>query len=130
MGRVNANLVTVGKIRTASAYVHLIHVCNFPYMRYGRDVAQRASSTYCGSISFSDKEGREVETNCAEKTRLLTNYETTACEFSRTVSVMKAGIRVHFVEDHEEMEAAAEQMRMRCQQARHLLDAHIAEHGS
>ena len=70
-----------------------------------------------------------MDSVCLEKAKMLEDYETAASEFSRTVSVLKAGIGMESRADDEEMRAATERTRLHCEHARMLLDAHTAEHG-
>jgi hypothetical protein len=67
--------------------------------------------------------------SCKEKERLVIEYEATTGHFSDAVAGLNDKIRIMPKEEYERLERAANEHRMKSEQARLALEQHVAAHG-
>jgi hypothetical protein len=66
---------------------------------------------------------------CEERSRLLQAYNDATREFSERVSALNARIGVTQKHEYELLERAAEDARLKSEQARIAYERHVADHG-
>lgn len=65
---------------------------------------------------------------CDEKTRLATEYEDATTKFSHAVTELRQKTGVSPKEEYERLDRAANEARVKSEQARLALEQHIAAH--
>lgn len=70
-----------------------------------------------------------VPQSCKEKTRLATEYEIVTTKFSDAVAELRRKMGVSTREEYERLDCAANEARVKSEQARLALEQHIAGHG-
>lgn len=71
----------------------------------------------------------EIGMSCEEKERLVIEYEATTGRFSEAVAELNDKLKTMPKEEYERLERAANEHRMKSEQARLALEQHIAAHG-
>jgi hypothetical protein len=66
--------------------------------------------------------------SCKIKVRLTTNYETATAQFSEAVTELRRNIGTSSKEEYDRLARAANDSRVKSEQARLALEQHIAEH--
>ena len=67
--------------------------------------------------------------SCKEKDRLVSEYEATTVHFSEAVAELNDKIGTMPKEEYQRLDRAADEHRMKSEQARLALEQHIAAHG-
>lgn len=65
---------------------------------------------------------------CEEKNRLATEYEVSTTKFSEAVSELREKMGKSAKEEYQRLDRAANQARVKSEQARLALEGHIAAH--
>jgi hypothetical protein len=65
---------------------------------------------------------------CEEKSRLATEYETSTAKFSETVTELRKKMGTSAREEYQRLDRAANEARVKSEQARLALEQHIASH--
>jgi hypothetical protein len=68
------------------------------------------------------------EMNCEEKQRLATEYEAATTKFSGAVSELRKKMGISAKDEYERLDRAANEARVRSEQARLGLEQHISAH--
>jgi hypothetical protein len=71
----------------------------------------------------------KTSAGCEERSRLLQAYNNATREFSDRVSALNARIGVTPKHEYDLLERAAEDARLRSEQARIAYERHVADHG-
>jgi len=66
--------------------------------------------------------------NCEEKTRLATEYESSTAKFSEAVTELRKKMGASAKEEYRRLDRAANEARVKSEQARLALEQHIAAH--
>lgn len=66
--------------------------------------------------------------SCEEKNRLATEYEVSTTKFSEAVSELRKKMGTSAKEEYQRLDRAANQARVKSEQARLALEGHIAAH--
>lgn len=66
--------------------------------------------------------------NCEEKVRLATEYEISTAKFSEAVTELRKKMGTSAREEYQQLDRAANEARVRSEQARLTLEQHIASH--
>jgi hypothetical protein len=67
--------------------------------------------------------------SCKEKERLVIEYEATVGQFAEAVAELKDKIGTLPKEEYQRLDRAADEHRMKSEQARLALEQHVAAHG-
>lgn len=67
--------------------------------------------------------------SCKEKERLVNEYEAATEHFSEAVAALQDKIGTMPKEEYQRLDRAADEQRMKSEQARLALEQHIAAHG-
>jgi len=67
--------------------------------------------------------------NCEEKSRLATEYESSTAKFSEAVTDLRKKTGTSAKEEYQRLDRAANEARVKSEQARLALEQHIAAHG-
>ena len=70
-----------------------------------------------------------MEDQCEQKRRLLAEYDSTTRTFSACVSDLNRQIGTSSREAYEQLRRSVDEARVRSEQARLALEAHVAQHG-
>jgi hypothetical protein len=66
--------------------------------------------------------------NCEEKNRLATEYESSTAKFADAVTELRKKMGTSAKEDYDRLDRAANEARVKSEQARLALEQHIAGH--
>ena len=66
--------------------------------------------------------------NCEEKNRLATEYESSTAKFAEAVAELRKKMGTSAKEDYDRLDRAANEARVKSEQARLALEQHIAAH--
>ena len=66
--------------------------------------------------------------NCEEKSRLATEYESSTAKFSEAVTDLRKKMGTSAKEEYQRVDRAANETRVKSEQARLALEQHIAAH--
>lgn len=66
--------------------------------------------------------------NCEEKNRLATEYESSTAKFSEAVAELRKKMGTSGKEEYERLDRAANEARVKSEQARLALEQHVATH--
>jgi ATP-dependent helicase YprA (DUF1998 family) len=66
--------------------------------------------------------------NCEEKSRLATEYEASTMKFSEAVTELRKKMGTSAREEYQRLDRAANEARVKSEQARLALEHHIAAH--
>lgn len=69
-----------------------------------------------------------VEPTCEQKKRLATEYEAATRKFSDAVAELRKKMGVSTIEEYQRLDRAANEARVKSEQARLALEQHIASH--
>lgn len=69
-----------------------------------------------------------MELTCEQKKRLATEYETATMKFSQAVGELRKKLGVSTIEEYQRLDRAANEARVKSEQARLALEQHIASH--
>jgi hypothetical protein len=70
----------------------------------------------------------KVEEQCEQKRRLLAEYDSTTSAFSACVSDLNRQIGTSSRDAYEQLRRSVDEARVRSEQARLALEAHVAQH--
>jgi ATP-dependent helicase YprA (DUF1998 family) len=73
-------------------------------------------------------EPRDRGMNCEEKTRLAAQYDAATTKFSEAVTELRQKMGTLLKEDYQRLDRAANEARVKSEQARLALEQHIAAH--
>ena len=66
--------------------------------------------------------------NCEEKSRLATEYESSTMKFSEAVTELRKKMGTSAKDEYQRLDRAANEARVKSEQARLALEQHIAAH--
>ena len=66
--------------------------------------------------------------NCEEKSRLATEYEISTAKFSEAVTELRKKMGTSEKEEYQRLDRAANEARVKSEQARLALEQHVAAH--
>jgi hypothetical protein len=67
--------------------------------------------------------------SCEEKKRLATEYESTTAKFAEAVADLRKKMGTSAKEEYQRLDRAANEARVRSEQARLALEQHVSAHG-